>query len=146
MLLPLNKLAILLRGMQFYAHHAHNNCAGREFHQDHAWFGDSYPAYEDAYDSIVERMIGRGGKVDGVDLVAKAQDMVAKLPRDPGECNVDFYKAQLKLELALCALVDQMVAGDKLPAGVEQLIGTLADESESRQYKIRQRLASPVAR
>jgi hypothetical protein len=135
--LYLNKLAILLRSEQFYAHHAHNNCSGPTFMQDHEFFGDVYPALEGEYDSVVERMIGTGAQVDTVDLVQKAYDMICKFPKAG---NADFYKYLLKLELSICITIDTAIKECKMPSGVEQLIGGIADNSMVRQYKIKQRL------
>ena len=56
----MHDLAIILRSAQLYAHNAHNMTKGKTFFSDHKFFGQLYPVYEEAYDSIVERMIGLG--------------------------------------------------------------------------------------
>lgn len=139
--MALDKLATILRSLQLYAHHAHNNCTGKSFFQDHEFFGEVYGAAESAYDSIVERMIGSSGNpVDTISLVSEAAKLALQCGRDPGDCNVNFYQGILKLELAICMYVDKLCAANELPEGTRQLIGDIADKSMSRQYKIRQRL------
>lgn len=139
--MALEKIATALRALQVYAHHAHNNCIGKSFFQDHEFFGEVYSAAEGDYDSVIERMIGSSGKpVDTLSIAADAVKLCGQCSKEPGDCNVSFLQGVLKLEMAIATMVDRCVAGEKLPEGTKQLIGDIADRSMSRQYKIRQRL------
>lgn len=139
--MALDKLATGLRALQLYAHHAHNNCAGKSFFPDHEFFGEVYGAAEADYDSVIERMIGSMGKpVDTLSMVSEAAKLTLQCSKDPGECNENFYKGILKLELAICVYVDKLCTSTQMPEGTRQLIGNIADKSMARQYKIRQRL------
>lgn len=139
--MALEKLATTLRALQLYAHHAHNNCTGKSFFQDHKFFGKVYSAAEDDYDSVIERIIGStGNPVDTISIATEAAKLALQCGRDPGDCNVNFYQGTLRLELAVCIYVDKVCAANQLPEGTRQLIGDIADRSMSRQYKIRQRL------
>jgi len=132
----MNNLATLFRAAQFYAHNAHNLASGDEFFQDHKFFGAAYEAYTEAYDSIVERMIGLGVAVD-LPLISKnAANLVAESGKhvDNKEC----FQSLFGLERAICAAIKTEVpnASD----GTQNMLQGLADESEMRQYKIQQRL------
>jgi DNA-binding ferritin-like protein len=134
------KTAVLLRGGQLYAHHCHNNVKGLTFSQDHDFFGDLYPAYEAAYDGCVERYIGLTGKpADTIQLGCDALDLVGDLPKDCGENNHAFYQGVLHVEVALCKYIESCIKAP-MSEGTKQMLGNLADESEVRQYKIKQRL------
>ena len=134
------KTAALLRGGQLYAHHAHNHTKGITFGPDHDFFGDLYPVYEAGYDGCIERYIGLTGKpVDTLKLAADALDVVSDLPREPGDSNRSFYEGVLHVEKALCGYIQSCIKAP-MSEGTKQMLGTLADESEVRQYKIKQRL------
>jgi DNA-binding ferritin-like protein len=139
--MALEKLATVLRALQLYGQHAHNNCAGKSFIPDHDMFASSYQAAADAYDSVVERIIGSTGKpVDTMEISLQAIKLTASCSRNPGECNTEFLRGVLKLELATCVHIDQLCESRSLPEGTRQLIGDIADKSMSRQYKLKQRL------
>ena len=140
--MALEKLATTLRALQLYAHHAHNNCTGKSFFQDHEFFGELYSAAELDYDSVIERMIGTtGNPVDTLSIASQATKLALQCGRDPGDCNVNFLQGSLRLELAICVYVDKVCAtGPEMPEGTRQLIGDIANKSMARQYKIRQRL------
>lgn len=134
------KAATLLRAGQFYAHHAHNNVKGLTFSQDHDFFGELYPVYEKGYDGCVERYIGLCGKpIDGIKLVCDGAELVSDLPKDGGSDNRAFYQGILHIEKALCSFIQDCIKSP-MSEGTKQMLGTLADESEVRQYKIKQRL------
>lgn len=135
------KVATLLRSAQLYAHHAHNNVRGLLFHSDHDFFGELYPVYETAYDGCVERYIGLCDKpLDTIKLGHDALDLLTDLPKDGGEHNKGFYTGVLHIEKALCKYIESCVKVSNMSEGTKQMLGTLADESESRQYKIKARL------
>lgn len=139
--MALDKLATALRALQLYGQHAHNNCTGKSFLSDHKMFASSYEEAADAYDFVVERIIGSTGKdVDTLSISADALKLAGQCSKEAGDCNVEFLKGVLRLELAVCVCVDKMCESEKLPEGTRQLIGDIADKSMSRQYKLKQRL------
>ncbi len=119
--------------MQFYAHIAHNVLGGSTFFGDHEFLGSSYAAYEEDYDSLVERSIGLG---EDPDLVAihKAAVKDLSVPKDYKQC----FKELLEYEKELCSLCEE--AAKEAPLGTNNLIAAIADKSEARQYKLSQRL------
>lgn len=139
--MALEKLAVALRALQLYGQHAHNNCRGKSFLSDHEMFASSYEAAASAYDSVVERIIGSTDKpVDTLTLSIEAVKLTASCSREAGECNIEFLKGVLRLEMTICACVDKLCISEQLPEGTKQLIGDIADKSMSRQYKLKQRL------
>lgn len=139
--MALEKLALVLRALQLYGQHAHNNCVGKSFLSDHKMFASSYEEAADAYDSVVERIIGSTGKpVDTLALSFEAIKVTVPCSKEAGECNSEFLKGVLKLEVAICSYIDEVCKSEKLPEGTKQLIGDIADKSMSRQYKLKQRL------
>jgi DNA-binding ferritin-like protein len=131
----MENLASILRFMQLYAHNAHNMSSGLTFMQDHAYFGDLYPAYEDAYDSIIERLIGLDKEPD---LIALNIEAANELQHHGKSDNDGCFSLILQYEEAVCKLIDKIKESGS--EGTRQLIGELANQSEMRQYKIKQRL------
>lgn len=133
----MHTLAVLFLGMRFYAHRAHNVCKGDTFFQDHDFFGGLYETYDDAYDAVIERMIGLGKEeVDIPAITQKACSMFCKSGKD--NATKQFYQHLLASEELVCDSVKDMMKG--ATDGTQNLLQGLADQSESRQYKIRQRL------
>lgn len=126
-------MVVLLRKMQFYAHIAHNILGGSTFFQDHEFLGALYAEYENDYDSLVERAIGLDEEVD---LISVHKDAVQGLqsPSDYKSC----FKELLKYEKELCLLCEEVAEDSTL--GTNNLIAAIADKSELRQYKMKQRL------
>ena len=134
------KTAVLFRAAQLYAHHAHNHVQGKTFHEDHDFFGGLYPAYEAAYDGCIERCLSLQGKpINTISLASDAVDILSDLPSMPGDCNNGFYTGVLHLEKAICTYIESCTK-TPMSEGTRQMLGNLADESEVRQYKIKQRL------
>ena len=137
----MKELAILLRMMQLYSHNAHNNAGGPTFFEDHKFLGKLYPQYEADYDSVVERIIGLYG-VAALDLhkvqeqAILMQDTMPALQPD----NKIYFATILECEHKLCRHVEQLVTVPGVTEGTKQLLGDLANASESRQYKIKARL------
>lgn len=131
----MDKLATQLRALQLFAHNAHNVASGPSCLADHSFLGDLYEAYADAYDSVVERAIGLGESFDLAALqanAAKALDGVAKT-------NEEAFEWLLEQETRLCAMIESLMP--ECTAGTQNLIAGIADESEVRQYKLKQRLS-----
>lgn len=132
----MESLATSFRAAQFVAHRAHHLCACATFLQDHEFFGELYSTYEDVYDSLIERMIGLGQSPDINAITLDA----ARTAAGQNTAEVDrMFSMLLKLERSFCAEIAKIQA-EQTP-GTQNLLQGIADESEKRQYKIRQRLA-----
>ena len=134
--MPTPSLEILLRAAQFYAHNAHNLACGATFYQDHAALGDLYSAYEDAYDSVIERMIGSGNIPDLNAIQSAAAAYIATLPAITDGAMA--FAVLLNIEAGIQSLC--LSETPQASLGTQNLLAQLADDSEMRSYKIGQRL------
>lgn len=125
----MHKIATTLRTAQLYAHEAHNQSSGSGFFGDHQFFNDAYKAYEDAYDLVVERMIGLGICVDHKQLSEQAVDQFPT--------SHDYYERLMELEAQLQREIDEELP--EATTGTNNLLSGLADASEVRVYKMKQR-------
>lgn len=132
----MKELATLYRSAQFYAHMAHNIAKGQTFLEDHEYFGTLYAAYEEAYDGLIERMIGLGGNPDIPSITVEAATMVAD--HDSSQTTQSCFAYLLKFEKSFCEEVKRIMS--KNTVGTQNFLQGLADQSEMRQYKIGQRL------
>jgi len=142
------QLLVQLRSMQLFNHSAHNLCGRVPFFADHEAFGSFYPEHETAYDSVAERLIGKVGP-QGLNLAQLIQQVSAKcagLPSTEVTENSKFFEVSLKLELEMCSIIESYIKqgviapGVPMSEGTRQMLGDLADKSEIRQYKIKQRI------
>lgn len=131
----MKELAIVLRAAQFYAHHAHNIAKGATFFEDHEYFGELYSAYEGAYDGVIERIIGLGGSPDINQIGMQAMKMSSG---HQSTGNRECFEYLLEFEETICEMCKKFNEGASL--GTQNFIQGLADQSEMRQYKIKQRL------
>lgn len=137
----MQELIIHLRAMSLFAHNAHHHVARAVFFQDHEYFGDLYPALTADYDSVTERAINLYGEKIA-DLSGILLGVMNKLKGAPSVGvlhNIDFFKYQMQLEKELCSLIQRYI-NDNLSEGTRQLLGDIANKSESRQYLIGRRL------
>lgn len=137
----MKELMYLLRAMQIYSQSAHHLVKSTPFHSDHAFFGDVYESVAGDFDDVAERIVGLYGE-EHLHLPAMLQSIANKLADAPCcgvEDNKVFYDYQYKLEERLKNLIKQIIASG-VSAGVEQLIGEIANKSEMRCYKIKQRM------
>jgi len=134
-------LLIHLRAMNLFAHSAHNLVGRVPFHQDHEFFGEIYPIFNSDYDDVAERIIGLFGEssLNINDILSKVLAKVQTLPSIGVKENSLYYQVQLKLEQELCSLIAQIIASGA-SEGTKQLLGDICNASESRQYKIKQRI------
>jgi DNA-binding ferritin-like protein len=124
--------------MQLFAHSAHHLSKGQTFFEDHSFFGDTYSAVEDDFDSVAERMIGLGEEeMDVLEITTHAIAILKDSPSTDSSME-DFFNYQLKLEKHLCETIKKSISS--VSPGTEQLIGEIANKSEVRQYKLKQRL------
>lgn len=126
-------LPALLRYMQFYAHMAHNLVGGATFLSDHEFLAELYATYETAYDAVIERMIGLGEPINLVEVQKKA---VAELTAP--ESFEKAFKELLSCEEDLCKALDKIAKDASL--GTNNMLSDMADKSEMRQYKLKQRI------
>lgn len=127
--------ATQLRGLQLYSHAAHNLTKGPSFFADHAFLGDLYKAYEDAYDSVIERAIGTYDLPQ--EPIAEIQKIAANLA---SSVSLDsLWETLLSIERILCAALQEAVAAAG-SEGTKQLLGEICNQAEIRQYKIKQRI------
>jgi DNA-binding ferritin-like protein len=132
----LNDLIIAFRFMQLYTHNAHNSLKGPTFFVDHEILAGTYSDYEKAYDSLIERSIGSEFKLDLIELQKKAVESLVeeKMPKSFEEC----FQSLVYCEKYICEEIEKIK--EKCSEGTRQMIGNLADQSEVRQYKFKQRL------
>ena len=128
----MNDIAALLRFLQLYTHNAHNLCYGETFFQDHDYFGELYPAYEAAYDNVVERMIGLDLNPDLIQIQEISVSILKKYPSGS-------FQTILEGEKKLCLKIQQLVPSSQ-SEGTKQMLGDICDKSEIRQYKLKQRM------
>lgn len=125
----LTPLITLYRTAQFTAHNAHHLTKGLTFFEDHEFFGELYSTYESAYDSLVERAIGTGESVNLVEINQTASLETTK------DISFDSF---LTIEGEFCRWID--INSHLYSQGTQNLLAQLADDSEVRQYKIKQRM------
>ena len=131
----MKELATMYRAAQFYAHTAHNVSKGKTFFEDHEFFGELYSAYEEAYDGIIERMIGLKKEVDPSKITLAAAQMAS---HHDSSSNEECLEYLMDYEKALNELIVRFNKDASL--GTQNFLQGLADQSEMRQYKIGQRL------
>lgn len=128
-------IAIILRALQLYAHNAHNLAKGKTFLEDHEFFGELYSAYEGEYDSVVERAIGLG---EDIDLNAVTKEAANAATGNDFKDNDTAFSVLLVTEKELCDAISKAIP--EATDGTQNLLQGIADNSESRQYKIKRRL------
>jgi DNA-binding ferritin-like protein len=135
----MDSLITQLRALQFLAHRAHNVIKGPTFFEDHEFLGELYPAYEAAYDSAVERVIGLGTEKLNLSKINIAASQMSDIL--PNETKPEpFLRAILKGEKDMCGMIDKAV--EKASQGTQNLLQGFADQSEARQYQLKQRLSA----
>lgn len=131
-------LATAYRGAQLLAHSAHNAISGPTFFSDHEYLGGLYEVYEEAYDDIVEKIIGLGGSID-LNSVTSKSCAIATSFNPQGKSANEIFQSILAVEKQFCVLISLVLSGE-CSNGIQNLLQDLCDKSERRQYKIGQRL------
>lgn len=130
-------LAVQYRAAQLVAHQLHHTVKGASFLADHEYLGELYAAYETAYDAVVERMIGLKMPITlsevGTQAAALASRVTTASP-DPER----WFATLLGVETSIRKEIDSCM-GENPTNGTQNLLQGLADESEARVYKLRQR-------
>lgn len=131
----MHNLATLFRAAQLTAHEKHNTVQGPSFFEDHEYLGDLYGTYESAYDGVIERMIGLGEKCDISGGNITAADLAKWF------CDLEpldkWPNIFLEIETRVQKEVDACCKGAS--SGTLNFLQGLADESEQRVYKLKQR-------
>ena len=128
------ELAILLRTLNLYSHHAHNLCKGCEFFQDHDFFAELYAFAEESYDSVIERQIGT--KTDEIDLVLILKESVEIL----SSMNSDYFKNCLITLDETIRFIDNLSKNGNLSGGTVNMLQGISDSMEVFIYKIKRRV------
>lgn len=132
-------LLALTRMMKLYYHHLHNIAHGPCFSADHELMSDFYTQLDKSYDSLVERHIGLGGTMDTpalLEIITEAHSVLNSIP-DTDDMITYFYHS-MSLEASLRAEIEAAISMSS--AGTENLLAALADESEQREYMLKQRV------
>ena len=136
----MKELAIALRAAQFVAHSCHQLIAGPTFFEDHEFLGEVYTNFESEYDSVIERMIGLGKKVDPSEVTTRAAHRAASIASELGTVGVaaSMLGAVQKCNAVVKAEAESCCS--EASDGTENLLQTIADNCEMREYKLKQRL------
>ena len=135
----MDSIVAQLRALDFLAHRAHNVTKGTTFFEDHRVLGELYPAYETAYDNLVERIIGTNAESLSICKVNKAAAEMSSV--SPTETKPDaFFRILLKGEKDLCAMIEKSIKDQT--QGTQNLLQHFCDDSEKRQFALKQRLAT----
>lgn len=127
-------IAVYLRTMQFIAHRAHIETHGSTFFEDHKFLGKAYEEYQSAYDAVIERMKGLGEQPDINAITLEAAETAAQVK---DTIAVKLMKCLYGCEITLCKLIKH--ESPKVSVGTQNRLAGIADESEVRQYKLKQR-------
>jgi DNA-binding ferritin-like protein len=137
----MKELLYLLRAMQLFTHSCHHLVKGTPFHSDHEFFAEVYSDLENDYDSVAERIIGLYGE-ESLELNTVLNGAMSKLMDVPSinvPDNKVYYNHLYKMDEKLKNLIKQIIAAGVTP-GTEQLIGEIANKTEIRCYKVKQRM------
>ena len=132
----MKELAVTLRCAQLVAHNMHNLVKGCTFFEDHEHLGGLYGTYETAYDNVVERMIGLGDMPD-LNEICKAACAKACSYDVSGMKAEQMFLLLLDMESLIRQNASKFNTGASL--GTQNFLQGLADESEARTYKLKQR-------
>jgi len=128
-------IAQQLAALKLYSHSLHHTASGIGFFADHAALKEFYEQYDEAWDAVVERMMGLGIAVDHYKLADEANKIFQNTVAE-----ADKLETLLSMERELCDLIETEVKADTQSQGTINLLAGIADASEVRQYKLNRRL------
>ena len=131
-------LAVAYRGAQLMAHSSHHFISGPTFFEDHEFLGELYGTYEEAYDGLIEKIIGLGGTIDITSVTTKACAVGSSF-NPQGKSAAEIFSAIYAVEKQFCVLISSALTAG-CTNGVQNFLQGLCDEAEHRQYKIGQKL------
>jgi hypothetical protein len=120
---------------------SHWTIYGQSFFGDHEFFKNSYEMIQGEVDSLAEKSIALG---EGLPYDPKIIPMLLEgMMSEP-----DLFKRALSIEIHILNILEELMSKQgRLPQGVFNLLGEIADRHENQVYKIRQRLKSnPLTR
>jgi len=130
-----------LKAMNLAAHNMHNLAARVPFFADHEKLAEFYEKYDDDFDGTVERYIGLNGS-ESLNLNEIHMLACQKLQTIPAQFkeNGDMFRTLLILEQELCKIIEEYLISMKVSEGTRQMLGEICNQSEVRQYLIKQRV------
>lgn len=134
----MKEIAQYLKFMKFFAHFSHHFVLGSVYFADHSFLNDLYVTYDQLYDDIIERMIGLGMDCNEFEIVSAATEMFNEYKNIEFTQNIQYFSYILGFERKLRDLAESAQNGAS--SGVINLLQGIQDESESRSYKIGQRV------
>ena len=117
------------------AHAAHQSITGATFFQDHAFLSELYEAYNDAFDDLAERAIGLGEALNHASIFAEAAVQAKSLTGMKAPAMI--FNALMLREAAVRKVLAECCG--EATEGTANLLAQLADDSEKRAYKLKQR-------
>ena len=99
---------------------------------DHAYLGELYDEYNEAYDKVVEHCVGLGVQVDLFTGARDAGEEVSKL-------STNWFRYLILLEAELQECLDAEVSKYTDDEGTMNLIAQLWQDSQTRVYKLKGR-------
>ncbi len=130
--------ATLLRTLHLIGHNFHNLMTGQSFFSDHSFASEVYVAAADAYDAVIERCISLHD-YGNEELKSINEEACKNMSVSTYQSPEQAFKTFMMIEKLLCqALAEEMKGASE---GTKNLLAQLADDSEVRQYKLKQRLA-----
>lgn len=135
------ELAIALRALQFYSHHAHHIVARAVFFQDHEVLGEIYAKAESDYDNVIERFIGTKGAeaLDEQSVLSAAVQKCGTFPLKGVTENKVVLSACLQQIKDINAKIELLCKVPGVTQGSIQMVGNIADANEVLMYKLQQR-------
>ena len=135
----MENLACLFRAAQLYGHAAHHHAHGQTSYQDHAAFAELYAAYEEAYDDVIEQMIGLQIAPDIAKITMCACEKATNLADPSLFKNEVAFGVLMQLENAIQTEIAAIY--DASDIGTQNMLAQFMQDSQHRaNYKIGQRL------
>lgn len=138
----LETLVALTRAMNLFYHNCHNVVYGPQFASDHQMFGEFYVALDADYDQLAERCVGVFGRqcLDLNAILEKVETILEDLTKPHTSSVDDMLASAVKAEHELLTICNFTCKAPGVTSGIEQLVGTIAEQSEIRSYKLMQRI------
>lgn len=138
------ELAINLRVLQFYAHHAHHICARLVFMPDHEFLSEIYTKAEQDYDDVIERYIGLNGdsSFNEAQLLSMSAQKVEGLSLNTAKDNKEMLLTCLSLIQQINSKIETLCKQSDITQGTLQLLGDQSNKNEILVYKLKQRTKS----
>lgn len=133
------KALVHARAIQLFYHYCHNLVHSESFHEDHAFFGAAYKAFDTYYDQLVEYFVAL--YTHKKFKTAEISEAVCKLLENvkiEEMCCCDMYEAAIKIEQDFQTCLVKVNSKGSL--GLQNTVQGMATESDVRLYKMKQRI------